>query len=458
MYSTGTCLQIGLLNTAEFFYLTDPFWQERLPEQPPLKQIPKAVADLYDRWFYFGIDQDLTPLPEAYKRNPWGNSHFFEAKVSDLDDVLLFFDISELGMLAIDIEGDELAVFEEYSWNVKPAFITVEVHRQDQSLEEACVAIINLVEPHGYNVYNCQQSNYNRTYELQFLRDDLPMDAYQLKSDGRWVTELPPITELLPVINNPNPLVAVYFVIFGQDMETYTEEAIYAYRQLIRHTNIAEVGKIHFFIEGTPQAHFVEGRLTALGLNDAISFITMGDYKLARYIPLMQHRELRDAKYICFMDTDMWLLSDGHPRLDWRGITAKWDEYLPQSVFGDVITIDPQHFFKQAYITPYLETLISPTLPEALSLSGYFIALRQEKAHLIVSEFYQVPPDSMDEVFWKAFFYNNPHWQPVKTLAENIPFACIDNYKEFEATFFINVGAPDFLKNEAELKNLEKLL
>ena len=277
----------------------------------------------------------------------------------------------------------------------------------------------------------------------------------------RWSSTLPKINEELPVCNAENPVIGIFFIIYGQNMQLYTEEALYAYRQLLRHTNIEKVGKVIFFIDGMEHARTVETRLAKLGIEDAISFLPIGVDEFSRKIALFQHRELRDCKYVLYLDSDMWVASDGYPALDWKYITEKWDESEARTLYGEQIFLSREHLFVQMGITPYLEKMIQPRCATGESVGGYFVGARQgQDVSDLVVDFAKVPLDIKDEVFYRALLHNDASWQVYHTLGTDIPWANLTNYKAFESTFFINVDMQEFRerKHAKQRKELQQIL
>ena len=60
--NTGVCIQVGLCNNAEYFYLTEPDWKDLLIRQQPQWQPHRKVVDKIDDWEYYGIEQNRFQL------------------------------------------------------------------------------------------------------------------------------------------------------------------------------------------------------------------------------------------------------------------------------------------------------------------------------------------------------------------------------------------------------------
>ena len=229
------CIQIGLGGTAEYIYLAHPQWRERLPKQKPLKRIPDALCDPDDNryWHYYGIDGSLgsivfctarysflprkqkkrvnwicTPIGDSPKFHALTYSHFrnpseqvsegfFLGKKRPLifgvpfDWILQTLEIQEIDVLAIDIEGFESVLFANYSWEIRPKFITIECHDEFNHLKGPPAGVdlaarakwlgtglAESIQAQGYQLVRREPTNYTgkkyaKTMELQFLRDDL---------------------------------------------------------------------------------------------------------------------------------------------------------------------------------------------------------------------------------------------------------------------------------------------
>ena len=190
----GICIQIGLNETAEYLYLSEPDWKEKMRVIDPLEILPESLHQ-YTSWRYFGIDRDPASIILMMNKYPnrenivWIQS-FLHENVSTLEyteswlnnfrrflmftmsfDMLVdALEIDSIDVLAIDIEGDEEILFNKYSWRLKPKYITVEAHENADTLHE-------LVTGRGYVPFQRSEEAYRDTHyihrQLQFLRADL---------------------------------------------------------------------------------------------------------------------------------------------------------------------------------------------------------------------------------------------------------------------------------------------
>lgn len=206
----GVCVQIGIQDSADFAYLADRDWQSKMETEPPLKSVPEAVADGIERWEYYGIDADCVWIAEMLKRDHPPNTHWiqafiaaadgrvceFESMMSEtrirpfatvsvtLDTLLQDLEITNVDVLAVDVEGAEFDVFEAYDWSIKPRYITVECHgdRQvtnvanEKLLDQNVGEMIDFLKTKGYDcthkAYTNRNSTGNCTAEVQFLLAD----------------------------------------------------------------------------------------------------------------------------------------------------------------------------------------------------------------------------------------------------------------------------------------------
>ena len=202
----GVCVQIGLHNVAEYLYLARPNWKEVMGEQEELKQIPAAVSDRFTSWRYYGVDSDVGSVKKmlerygnvsaadwvhasvgvASDRLMWLPSYFtggqFIGFACSLQRLFWLLNLSRVDVLAIDVEGAEIGIFENYDWVVKPSFISVEVHgdhghtsvRNAVLLDRHINIVDRILIGKGYEQVNKVWTNYNTTgyctCELQFRR------------------------------------------------------------------------------------------------------------------------------------------------------------------------------------------------------------------------------------------------------------------------------------------------
>ena len=93
-----------------------------------------------------------------------------------LDQIIADLRLTRLDLLALDIEGTEVELIQNYSWHLKPTFLTIEYH--DEYVLMPKHAFENLITRQGYTKINQQPTNYSPgrgiypTTEFQFIRND----------------------------------------------------------------------------------------------------------------------------------------------------------------------------------------------------------------------------------------------------------------------------------------------
>lgn len=281
----------------------------------------------------------------------------------------------------------------------------------------------------------------------------------------RYSTTFPRLEEKLPIADNPDAEIGIMYYVYG-DIDIYLEEALYAYRQLCRHTNILDVGRVHFFVEGSPRSMGCIARFGGLGISDLVSYIPIGGKTVdgrthTGYIPCFRHRALRGCRYAVLLDSDMWLASDGYPPLDWWDFISVWDAQPERTVFGESIRISREDILKQLGIRSLYEAFISPSFPDdRRAVSGYFVGLREDEGRAeLIGAYEDAGQPYSDESFLQAFLHTYKDWSVYHTLGHEVPFANFSNYKDFESTFFINVGMHEFhgehyQRNKKDLRSL----
>jgi len=195
---TGICIQIGLYTKAEYFFVTDADYTLSS------RKLPEAITAPYTQWRYYGIDQDCGSIAfmigkyddienamwiqaainrdsRLKKITSWkvrGRRKFY-MKSTTLETLFSDLNLPRIDVLAMDIEGDEREVFENYPWTIYPRFMNIEVHKTGNkyTLDDNKTFIRNLMEQHGYVTLasfdtNIRQGN-NHTHEFHFIKNEL---------------------------------------------------------------------------------------------------------------------------------------------------------------------------------------------------------------------------------------------------------------------------------------------
>ena len=176
-----TCVQIGLNMTAEYLYLVD-----NSLTTPEICSLLQSFQE--GEWTYYGVDAN--PASIVFVANKYvhlNRSHLVCCKIAadtgleaaalfwgkhiwaenmsiknlekqsffvgtfSLGNFLSALELKYVDLLAIDVEGEEFTIFENYDWNVKPERLRVEVHCWDKKMEKANT-FVDMVVSQGYEV------------------------------------------------------------------------------------------------------------------------------------------------------------------------------------------------------------------------------------------------------------------------------------------------------------------
>lgn len=209
----GVAIQIGINSIAEYAYLLEPNWKEVMQAIDPLKQVPHQLQTI-KRWQFIGIDSDCASTLLMQQKYPsdavWinafvtGNKHgicrqlitnvYYELlnmktpkklenvsfpgfliPMKPLDEIIVNLGLTRLDLLALDIEGTEVELMENYSWNLKPAYLSIEFHHNMLDIPQKDFDKIILDQ--GYTKIFEKETNFDgdgktHTTELQFLKND----------------------------------------------------------------------------------------------------------------------------------------------------------------------------------------------------------------------------------------------------------------------------------------------
>lgn len=194
----GVCVQIGLFLTAEYAYLADETWRGRMKYQPRLLQLPKQIYEKMDTWSYFGVDECPTSTAHLGVLH-WGDCRWVTASIGvghhisqvntrftpenngkvyavqiPLHALFKELGLSVVDVLAMDVEGMELMIFEHFDWKIKPRYITVEVHSFPEFIDNYD-KLLPLIEKQGYSINEITPTNINSptpTTEVSFILNE----------------------------------------------------------------------------------------------------------------------------------------------------------------------------------------------------------------------------------------------------------------------------------------------
>lgn len=214
-----------------------------------------------------------------------------------------------------------------------------------------------------------------------------------------------------------------FFCLFYSDrselnLHIYAKSMVYAYKQLIEHTNILDAGQVRFFIDSRC-AHSVMPYLQAANIHSlAVLFSSDKPVNYASYIPCFYHEAAQPFRYRFYTDLDMWWanMSD-HPPFDFNNLIEKWDAQ-PESIYGQRVpkTVEQTHVdFYERYLKD--ETLLAElrqimrdkfgaeSFPTEEGISGTRNAVRAGKEALMLQKTYEQYGNLLrdDECFWTFF-------------------------------------------------------
>ncbi len=326
----------------------------------------------------------------------------------------------------------------------------------------------------------------------------------------RFIEDLPIIEDKLPVCPDGADISISYYLFnkgTSKDNPTgegfpvmgYAYEAVYAYRQLMQHTNIAEWGRVRFFIDHRCEAQ-MRPYFEQVGLGTLIEIIDvpMG-VRLSGYLPHLSHEAVSDCKYRFHCDTDLWWIDPNDSKViwDWKAFCAFLDEADADSFFGQPIEKQDwiyqvnysQHALPEDVQTKALETLrqiFGPRIPDTFEeiaytdhnilkernelsplrcYAGWFIGVRENSNPLwYLNKLYQDYEEylSDDEGLFSLLFYLHPEitqYQVLQGMGEakehEIPHKYLLNYKEAEGVCMFNVGSTEFYMDEYQEERQE---
>ena len=175
---------------------------------------------------------------------------------------------------------------------------------------------------------------------------------------------LPPITQPLPVSNNSDADVGIFYYLFLREgfphnFHIYLKSALYAYKQMLRCTDIVETGKVRFFIDKRGRAE-ARPYFKATGLEDLVRYVDLQPWYTGSnylWLPLsgghkyFSHPDFQDVRYIFKFDVDLYFMNLG------RGKKTKFSQVCdlldkhPASMYGAVNFSAKERPMKDYYYT-----------------------------------------------------------------------------------------------------------
>jgi len=315
----------------------------------------------------------------------------------------------------------------------------------------------------------------------------------------RFIEDLPIIQDKLPVCPNGTDISISYYLFNksrtpenptgeGFPVMHYAYEIAYAYKQLIRHTNIQECGRVRIFMDKGCETQ-MRPYFEQIGLDALIEIIDvpMG-VRLSGYLPQLSHEAVTPCRYRFHSDSDLWWI-DPHQSgeiFDWKAFCAFLDKADQDSFFGQ--PIEKQSWIYQVNYSQHaqpddvqekalqtLQSIFGPRIPDQFHdmayqqhtvlkerndlsplrcFAGWFIGVRENSIPLwYINKLYKEHEEylSDDEGLFSLLFYIYPEikqYQVLQGIGEakehEIQQRSLLNYKQTESVATLNVGASEF--------------
>ena len=327
----------------------------------------------------------------------------------------------------------------------------------------------------------------------------------------RFINYLPVIQEQLPVFENTLPEISISYYLFSkwnkheqneqiqEYVIKYAHETAYAYRQLLRHTNIEECGQVQIFIDSAC-LDLMSPYFESIGLESLIVPIEVPkDIRLSGYIPQLNHKVLK-SRYRFHMDADLWFIGNGD-KFDWKEFYTALDTYTSDyAIYGQPIK-KPEWIYQVNYAghdrdglvskaRATLEQVFKTDIPKKFEriasvdlsdeyetiecadlrcLGGWFVGIRHKSTvNILLQTLYRENESvlSDDEGLFSLLFEMYPWIQDTEVIQNRdypqdwyVPQTSIAGWLHTHGTTTINVGASEFTKQADEYKlEIQKLI
>lgn len=167
---------------------------------------------------------------------------------------------------------------------------------------------------------------------------------------GSFPAMLPPITHALPVADNDDCPVGLFYNLFTTDrfehnFHIYLKSAIYAYKQLVDCTDILEVGKVRFFID-CRGAEIAMPYFKAAGIDSLVRFFDLQPwFEGSNYLwlPLssryrhLEHPDFSDVHYILTIDVDYYYINISNaPKIEFAKTCKILENTADAEMYGPI--------------------------------------------------------------------------------------------------------------------------
>lgn len=258
---------------------------------------------------------------------------------------------------------------------------------------------------------------------------------------------LEPIKTPLKNANKKDAEIVLFYCLFHHpqfvthDIHVYAKSMVYAYKMLITHTNICDVGRVVFFIDKRCMNIVYPYCQEASIQNLIVPIECSHQIQYASYIPCFWHNEIKNAKYRVYMDVDMWWINlHEKPPFDYQQVIETL-ENQNADIFGYPVPKTPDSLNADLYkrciwegdthidkTKTWIEQNFKTGIPQDIrSISGCHNAIRNSKTLEKLSAFYEETGEFIrdDEAFWAVFLTQNPQLQiyPLHEIISGVGFS-----------------------------------
>lgn len=306
----------------------------------------------------------------------------------------------------------------------------------------------------------------------------------------RFIQDLPFIDTKMPVCPDGTDISISYYFFNKTDDRNiailYCQEILYAYRQLIKHTNILDCGRVRIFVDRRWESVARE-QFGVCGLESLVSLIDVHEgVHLAGYIPQLDHDDVKECRYRFHNDADLWWISNDESVFDWKAfcdtldasvdnciyaqpiqktewtLQTNFSQFAPEEdrrvLAGDnlkqIFGLNIPDLFRPMVHIEHKELVAENNLSDLRCIGGWFVGAKKDsKALLTMLDLYTLTNEYLtdDEGFFSILFYLYPDLDISKVLQgtgdpkpHEIKHAALDNYKGMEGVGVINVGTQPF--------------
>ena len=148
---------------------------------------------------------------------------------------------------------------------------------------------------------------------------------------GAFHSAFRPIQQRLPVADKGKQIVCIYTLFYNnlryeQNVHMYAKAAVYAYKQLLRCTNILDVGQVRFFIDrkilDIAKPYFVAAGIDSLILEFNCDLPVNYANKLRNFCD----ERLQTFECILYSDVDMWFATEDEETFDFHEIAENGND------------------------------------------------------------------------------------------------------------------------------------